>query len=258
MKSRGIAVALLAMMLLVFASGCKKKPPVAPPPPPAPKAKVEEPPPPAAKPSVRFVAEPSRIEPGQAVTLRWSTTNAEKVTISGVGDVAQQGSSVVTPRSTTTYVLTATGPGGDTSASATVNVASPPPPPPAKTSTMRSLSEMLSTMLSDALFDYNKSDIREDARAVLAKNSDALKSIFGQMSDAIVVVEGHCDERGSAEYNLGLADRRASKAKEYLVQMGVTSEKLRTVSYGKERPVCTESNEDCWQRNRRAHFAPGQ
>jgi len=72
------------------------------------------------------------------------------------------------------------------------------------------------------------------------------------------VVEGHCDERGSAEYNLGLGDRRAQSAKDFLVQLGVPADKLRTISYGKERPVCTEANESCWQRNRRAHFASAQ
>jgi peptidoglycan-associated lipoprotein len=72
------------------------------------------------------------------------------------------------------------------------------------------------------------------------------------------VVEGHCDERGSAEYNLGLGDRRATSAKEFLQQLGVPSDRLKTISYGKERPQCTEQNESCWQKNRRAHFAPGQ
>jgi peptidoglycan-associated lipoprotein len=68
-------------------------------------------------------------------------------------------------------------------------------------------------------------------------------------------VEGHADERGSAEYNLGLADRRASAARDFLTQLGVSAERLKSVSYGKEKPQCTEASEDCWQRNRRAHFA---
>jgi peptidoglycan-associated lipoprotein len=73
-----------------------------------------------------------------------------------------------------------------------------------------------------------------------------------------VVIEGHADERGSAEYNLGLADRRATASKEFLVQLGVQADRLNTVSFGKERPQCTESNESCWQMNRRAHFSAGQ
>jgi peptidoglycan-associated lipoprotein len=82
--------------------------------------------------------------------------------------------------------------------------------------------------------------------------------LFSEFASASVLVEGHCDERGSAEYNLGLGDRRATAAKEFLVQLGISADKLRTISYGKERPQCTESSEDCWQRNRRAHFSAGQ
>ena len=99
---------------------------------------------------------------------------------------------------------------------------------------------------------------RELKRAVLSRNAEALKSLFNEYPGVNVVVEGHADERGSAEYNLGLADRRATAAKEYLVQMGVSADRLKPVSYGKERPQCTESDESCWQKNRRAHFSVGQ
>jgi peptidoglycan-associated lipoprotein len=112
--------------------------------------------------------------------------------------------------------------------------------------------------VQDAYFDYDKSDIREDARAVLTRNADSLKAIFHDFPNSVIVVEGHCDERGSAEYNLGLGDRRGQSAKDFLVQLGVPADRLRTISYGKERPVCTEANESCWQKNRRAHFASGQ
>jgi peptidoglycan-associated lipoprotein len=121
-----------------------------------------------------------------------------------------------------------------------------------------SVSEFLEQNVQDAYFDYDQSSIREDARAVLSRNSDALKRLFEEYPGTTVVVEGHADERGSAEYNLGLADRRATAAKEFLVQLGVSADRLRPVSYGKERPQCTESNESCWQRNRRAHFSIGQ
>jgi peptidoglycan-associated lipoprotein len=112
--------------------------------------------------------------------------------------------------------------------------------------------------VQDAFFNYDKSDIREDARTVLTRDADALKRILADMPDAVVVLEGHCDERGSAEYNLGLGDRRSTAAKDFLVQLGVPADKLKTISYGKERPQCTESNEECWQKNRRAHFSAAQ
>ena len=97
--------------------------------------------------------------------------------------------------------------------------------------------------MQDAYFDYDKSDIREEARAVLTKDADAIKAILADFPNAAIGVEGHCDERGSAEYNLGLGDRRATAAKDFLVQLGVPADKLKTISYGKERPACTESNE---------------
>jgi peptidoglycan-associated lipoprotein len=130
----------------------------------------------------------------------------------------------------------------------------PPPPPPPPPPPKRSLSEVLASDVADAYFDYDKSDIREDARATLSRNSDALKRILQEFPGAVVVIEGHCDERGSAEYNLGLGERRATAARDFLVQMGVPADRLTTKSWGKERPQCTESNEDCWQKNRRAHF----
>ena len=96
---------------------------------------------------------------------------------------------------------------------------------------------MLSGSVVDAYFDYDKSDIREDARAALTKDADALKAIFASFPDATITIEGHCDERGSAEYNLALGDRRATAAKDFLVQLGVPGDKLKTISYGKERPA---------------------
>src|SRR5207249_518212 len=97
----------------------------------------------------------------------------------------------------------------------------PPPPPPPKV-----FSEELGRRVQDAYFDYDKFDIRDDARATLTADADALKSMFREFPSARVVIEGHCDERGSAEYNLGLGDRRANAAKEFLVQLGVPAERL--------------------------------
>ena len=110
--------------------------------------------------------------------------------------------------------------------------------------TKRPFLERLQSEVQDVYFDYDKSDVREDARATLQRNADALKALFKDFPTAIIVVEGHCDERGSAEYNLGLGDRRATSAKEFLVQLGVPADRLKTISYGKERPQCTEANEE--------------
>jgi peptidoglycan-associated lipoprotein len=104
--------------------------------------------------------------------------------------------------------------------------------------------------LKDAFFDYDKADLRDDARTVLSTDAEWLK----RYRTIQFLIEGHCDERGTSEYNLALGDRRANAAKEYLVSLGVDASRIKTVSYGKERPFCNESSEDCWQQNRRAHF----
>jgi peptidoglycan-associated lipoprotein len=258
MTKRKIGAVLLSVSLILFAAGCKKKvPPPPPPPPPQPTATPTPPPPP--KPSVQLSAEPGTIERGQSATLRWTVSDATEISIApGIGTVTARGDREVSPVDTTTYTLTATGPGGTETASATVTVTVPPPPPAPTPEPKKTLSELLSTQVQDAYFDYDKSDIREDARTALTHDAEALKQIFAEVPDAVVQIEGNCDERGSAEYNLGLGDRRATAAKDFLVQLGVPADKLKTISYGKERPVCTESNEECWQKNRHDHFAAAQ
>jgi peptidoglycan-associated lipoprotein len=207
-----------------------------------------------------LTVEPSSINPWQSATLRWSTTNANDVSLNtGIGTVAATGNRTVNPAITTTYTLTANGPNGSRSATATLTVAAPPPPPaPPVIRSPGTIEQRLQSELHDALYDYDSNNIRDDARAALIQDASALKAIFRDFPTATVNVEGHCDERGSAEYNLGLGDRRASSARDFLVQQGIPSDKLKTISYGKERPVCTEADESCYQRNRRAHFSSGQ
>jgi peptidoglycan-associated lipoprotein len=261
-NKRKITVIWMTVLLAVFAAGCKKK--AAPPPPPPPPVVQPEPPKPVpTAPAIsQFAAEPDSLQRGQSSTLRWEVTG-ETTSIAinqGVGAVQKTGNQRVSPSDSTTYTLTATGPGGNTTASATVSVMAPPPPPPPPpppTPTV-TLGGRLETDVQDAYFDYDKSELRADGRDALTKDAPALKSILADFPNATIVVEGHCDERGSAEYNLGLGDRRASAAKEFLQQLGLPADRLKTISYGKERPQCSEQNESCWQRNRRAHFAPGQ
>ena len=260
-NKRKFYVICLAVALAMFAAGCKKKVPAPPPPPPPPPRPVETPVRPPAPSISAFTAEPTSIQRGQASTLRWQVSgNVSSVSIDqGIGTVQNTGNRRVTPDNSTTYTLTATGPGGTSTASATVNVSSPPPPPPPPPpAVVRTLEDRLGSDVQDAFFDYDKSDIRSDARDALTRDAAALKSILADFPSASIVIEGHCDERGSAEYNLGLGDRRATAAKEFLTSLGVPGDKLKTISYGKERPQCTEQTESCWQRNRRAHFAPGQ
>jgi peptidoglycan-associated lipoprotein len=266
MNGRTLSAAVFTAALLLTAAGCKKKAPAPPPPPPPPPAAKETPPPPpppAKPPAPRidaFSAEPSSIQRGQSATLTWSVANATDISIDqGLGQIAANGMRQVFPANTTTYTLTATGGGGSLTRSATVTVtAPPPPPPPPPKAPVISGAELLSREAQDAYFDYDKSDLRDDARQALTRDADLLKRIFQTDPNFKVVIEGNCDERGSAEYNLGLGDRRASAAKDFLVQLGVPADRLTTISYGKERPVCTEATEDCYQRNRHDHLAPAQ
>jgi peptidoglycan-associated lipoprotein len=259
------AAVALALLLILFVSACGKKKAPLPPPPPPPSSNGVPAAPPAApqKPSVlEFSVEPSSIERGQSAIVRWSVSNATEISIdNGIGTVQNTGNRRVIPSDTTTYTISAGGPGGNVTATATVTVtapAAPPPPPPANTNRGGTLESRVQSDLQDALFDYDSNNIRDDARVALTADADALRRIFADFPTATINVEGHCDERGSAEYNLGLGDRRATAALDFLKSLGVPTDRLKTVSYGKERPVCTESDESCWQRNRRAHFSTGQ
>ena len=131
----------------------------------------------------------------------------------------------------------------------------PPAPPPSTPEGGDVMSEEIADMnrkgyLQDAYFDYDASDLRDDARSALSANAEWLK----RYPSIQVLISGHCDERGTSAYNLALGDSRANAARSYLESLGVSGGRLRTVSYGKERPFCTETSEDCWQQNRRSHF----
>ena len=254
MRHRSMYVVLLTCLLLGgLTAGCKKKTvAAAPPPPPAPE-KVVPPPSPTA-PTASLIAEPATIERGQTATLRWSSTDAATLTISGIGVVEPSGSREIRPVDSTTYNLTAMGPGGSANATATVNVTVPAPPVATTPSEIKTFAQRIEE-LTDAYFDYDKSGIRDDAQAALTGDAKTLNSILTDFPEALIYVEGHCDERGSAEYNLGLGDRRASAATAFLQSLGIPADRLKTVSYGKERPQCTEATEECWQKNRRVHFS---
>lgn len=133
-----------------------------------------------------------------------------------------------------------------------VAAAAPSKPTVMPASVRKTLIEELAK-LEDALFDYDQSTIRSDASVALRDNVNVIRDILADYPTQKLVIEGHADERGSAEYNLALGDRRAHAVQEFLSTMGVPATQLTVVSYGKERPVCTEESESCWQKNRRAH-----
>lgn len=233
-------------MFLVFALGavmmlgaCKKK--VAPPPPP--------PPPPPAAPTASISANPTTVDKGGSTTLTWQTSNATDVSIDGIGAVQPSGSQQVTPTDSTTYTLTAKGAGGSQTATTRVTVNQPPPPPPPQAQGP-SDAELFAQNVKDIYFDYDKYDVRADQQAALQGDIAFLK----QHPNIHFTIEGHCDERGSTEYNLALGQNRSDAAKNALVSGGITSSSINSTSLGKEKPFCTESNEQCWQQNRVDHF----
>src|SRR5689334_2849026 len=138
----------------------------------------------------------------------------------------------------------------------------PPPPPPAPAPAPAPLTEdqifaqksldqlNAERPLGDVFFDLDESTIRDDARPLLQRNADWLK----RWTSTQITVEGHCDSRGSSEYNLALGTRRANAVKDYMASLGVSASRLTVISKGKEQPFCTTEDESCWQQNRRGHF----
>ena len=230
---------ILALSALLTLGACGKK--ATPPPPPPP------PPPPA--PTASISVNPNSIEAGQSASLTWQTSNATDVSVDGIGAVQPNGSQSVSPSESTTYHLTAKGSGGTQEATArlTVTPAAAPPPPPTSNVTDENL---FSQNVKDVYFDYDKSDVRGDQQSSVQADAQ----FFSQHTNMNFTVEGHCDERGSTEYNLALGDKRASSVKNALTSAGVSASRIKTISYGKEKPFCTESNEACWQQNRRGHL----
>jgi peptidoglycan-associated lipoprotein len=252
-RTKGVGFTLLFFTLIAL--GCHKTP-AQPPTPPPPAA---APPPAAPAPTITLRAQPTTIDRGGSTTLQWDAKNATSVSIApGVGDVAVTGNRSVSPTSTVTYTATAMGPGGNATDVARITVNTPAPaenstPPPRNTPNV-AMSELFSQNVKTIYFDYDKSDIRPDQVSNLQSNANWLKS----NQNARFTIEGHCDERGSEEYNLALGDRRANAVKEFLIAQGVAANRIMTVSYGEERPVCRETTEDCYAMNRRAAFTLNQ
>lgn len=232
-----LPIIVLSALLTLGACGGKKVAPTPPPAPPAPPA-----------PTASIAVTPNSIQAGQSASLTWQTSNATDVSIDGIGAVQPNGSQTVSPANSTTYHLVAKGSGGSQEATARLTVTqAPPPPPPAPTVTDE---DLFSQNIKDVYFDYDKSDVRGDQQSSVQADI----AFLNQHANVNFTIEGHCDERGSTEYNLALGDQRASSVKNALTAGGISASRIKTISYGKEKPFCTESNEACWQQNRRGHL----
>jgi peptidoglycan-associated lipoprotein len=185
---------------------------------------------------------------GQSTVLTWQTSNANEITIAGLGTLLPSGSRSITPTESTTYTLVAKGPGGTKEVSARVTVNAPiakvtAPPPPSD-------EDLFGKNVKDVFFDYDKSVIRPDQTSTVQNDA----AFLSQHPNIKVLIEGHCDDRGSEEYNIALGTGRAESVKQVLLQHGISAERIKTISYGKEKPFCTQDNEQCWQQNRVDHF----
>ncbi len=237
---------VLALAAIVVVGGCKKKqvppaPPAAPPPP---------------QPTASLTVNPESIDSGGSATLTWSTQDAASVNIEGIGSVQLNGSQQVSPTASTTYRLTATGPGGSANATARLTVVQPPAPAPQPTprAAEPGEAELFAQSVKDIFFAYDSYELPADVQAILDKDA----AFFRSHPSIKFTIEGHCDERGSTDYNLALGDNRANAARNALVKAGISADQIKVISYGKEKPFCTQSNEECWQMNRRDHFVYGQ
>jgi peptidoglycan-associated lipoprotein len=231
---------LSALGAILMITACNKK--AVPPPPP--------PPPPPASPTAAISVSPDTIQKGQSATLTWQTTNATDVSIDGIGAVQPSGSQQVTPADSATYHLVAKGSGGSQEASTRLTVTQPPPPPPPPAAPSPTDEDLFGQTVKDIYFDYDKSDVRADQQAAI----QADMVFLNQHPNISFTIEGHCDSRGSTEYNLALGDQRANAVKNALTTAGINASRIKTISYGKEKPFCLDENEACWQQNRRGHF----
>jgi len=208
------------------------------------------PPPPAPAPTATLAANPAYVQQGQSTTLSWQTTNATDVNIQGLGAVPASGSRSITPAQSTSYELAAKGPGGSADASTRVTVNVPYAAQPRQSAG----DDSFGGNVLDVYFDYDRFSIRPDQMSHVQADARYLRA-----HDLIrVTIEGHCDDRGSLEYNLALGVKRAAAVQKALVDSGIPAGRLQTISYGKERPFCSQDDEQCWQQNRRGHFAERQ
>ena len=240
MKSRVSLLTFISMLALalLLVTGCAKKkvaaqPPVPPPAPP--------------QPTVTLNVYPADITQGQSAKLTWEAQNATDVTIESMGSVEANGSKTVSPSDSTTYRIVAKGPGGTSDATARLTVNTPAP---AVAEAGPSLQELFQRNVKDAFFAYDSYKLDDETSQLISSDAKFLQ----QHPELKFTVEGHCDERGSEEYNLALGASRAEAVKQALVAQGVDAQRIATNSVGKEKPFCSESNEECWHQNRRGHF----
>ncbi|HSE96630.1 MAG TPA: OmpA family protein [Blastocatellia bacterium] len=213
-----------------------------------------------AQPTISISADLDAIKKGQSTTLRWNSTNASQVTISDLGTVPNTGTRVVSPSQSTTYTATATGPGGTGTDSTRVTVTEETPATegdrPRTTAPNPTIAALFGQSVQAVFFDYNRAELTPESRDRLRRAAAWLTQ--GPNRSILFRIEGNCDPRGTEEYNIGLGERRAQAAKEFLVSLGVEGARIQTVSYGEERASGTSEGSPgvrpSWAYDRRDDF----
>jgi peptidoglycan-associated lipoprotein len=211
-------------------------------------------------PTVRISLDQDAITRGQSTTLHWNSNNSDRVTISDLGTVPNSGSRVVSPSQSTTYTATANGPGGSDTASARLTVTEETPaetrPRTTPTNTSPAIATLFGQQVQAVFFDYDSADIKPESQDRLRRAAAWLTQ--GPYRSIAFRIEGNCDPRGTEEYNIGLGERRAQAAKEFLVALGVDAGRVQTVSYGEERAAGTGEGSPgavpSWAHDRRDDF----
>lgn len=236
LKSTFASLSMLALLMAL--AGCRHNVPAAKTTPPAP---AEQP-----APVASLTVSPENVQAGQSAQLTWNTQNASSITIDGVGTVAASGSKTISPSASTTYHLLAKGDGGSAEASARLTVT----PMVSKKDDVTE-EELFRRTVKDIFFSYDNAEIRQDEDALVQTDAQFLTA----HPSLRLVIEGHCDERGSEDYNMVLGQSRAARVREALIKQGISGDRIKLISLGKEKPFCTAAeNESCWSQNRRAHF----
>jgi peptidoglycan-associated lipoprotein len=206
----------------------------------------------APRPIIDVSALPGTIQRGDQTTLTWQSSNTSSLVIdSGVGNVKESGSMVVAPLESTTYTATATGPGGDAKSSIRVTVVPRSSDATITSTDLDNLQRAIDAgQVEPIYFAYDMAQLSTESRRTLEGNA----RVFRQFAQVSIIIEGHCDERGTEEYNLALGDRRAQVTKKYLVELGIPGSRLETISFGEEKPFVQGYDEAAFRQNRRAHF----
>lgn len=210
----------------------------------------------AIEPEISVKIEPAVIKAGESAVIQWQVKNADTVVIDGgIGTVGLSGNRTILPQASAVYTVTAQGYGKTKTAQAEIRVqgkieAATLPPPVSEPEGNVTIEELFAGKVKDIYFEYDRFELSQEAVEILYANA----AFFREYPSLNFIISGHCDERGTAEYNLALGERRAKGVKDFLVNIGIDPRRITSISYGEEKPFMVGTGEESFVQNRRAHF----